>query len=112
MPPTKIVCDAKHVKYEPSEDEWACPFCGANGDDFYIDPEPGDFEAHEECVLLHEADLIVCNNCEKSITGKAFSARLVKKKNLVVCPCCKGKGYVVDDGKSPAKRRDRKDVAR
>lgn len=112
MPPTKIVCDAKHVKYEPSEDEWACPFCGANGDDFYIDPEPGDDLSNDECILLHETDLIVCNNCEKSIRGKAFSASLVKKKNLVVCPCCKGKGYVVDDGKSPAKRGDRKDVAR
>jgi uncharacterized protein YbaR (Trm112 family) len=105
----KKICEAKHVKYEPGKDEWACPKCG-EVELFYVDVNVED-ETDEECELLHEADLIVCDKCTKTITGKAFSALLVKKNNMVVCPCCKGKGYVVDDRKSKVEGRHRRGAA-
>lgn len=102
MPTTKMICKGKHVKYEPTEAEWLCPNCGAAEGDFCLSAYDVDENADEECELLHETDLIECVRCHKSIRGKALSAFVVKKNSLVQCPCCKGKGYVVDDGKKKA----------
>lgn len=87
-----MTCRAKHVKYEPTDEEWRCPKCGAGAGDFYCDTwEEG---ADEYCELLHESADVRCIMCDYKTTGKAFSALIVKKGNLVKCPCCKGKGFV------------------
>jgi len=87
-----VVCSAKHTAYQPTEDEWKCPYCGANSDSFWI--EEGAADANEDCVLLHNTDGATCTACGKWITGKAFAARLQKQHNLVPCEHCKGRGLV------------------
>lgn len=85
-------CEAKHCKYQPTNEEFHCPKCGAKMGDFCID-EP-DRSADSNCKLLHNSDFLLCYTCKYSATGKDFSAAIVKKKNLIPCPHCKGKGFV------------------
>ena len=92
-----MTCTLKHVKYEPTDEEWLCPKCGAEAGDFYIEARENENDSSPDCELLHEDDVLDCNGCGYSVSGKAFSALIVKKKNLVKCPCCKGKGYVTKD---------------
>ncbi len=83
-------CEAKHTKYQPTDEEFNCPKCGAKVGDFFKDDPVG----HDECELLHDEDNLCCATCGYGCSGKAFAARIVKAKNLVSCPCCKGKGFV------------------
>lgn len=88
-------CGEKHTLYQPTEEEWKCPRCG-EVEDFVIDN--GDLSyMDDDCVLLHEKDAITCGVCGKFVSGKTFAKNLQKAKNLVTCPCCKGKGLI--DGK-------------
>jgi hypothetical protein len=92
--------NSKHVIYEPittkdDTNEWFCPKCGCSqslepGFDFYIEENFGE----EGCELLHEDDYIICTKCGYETTGKKYVAQLLKKKNMVTCPCCKGQGAV------------------
>lgn len=89
-------CTLKHTKYQPTEAEFCCPKCGAGCGDFCVD-ESGNFE----CPDLHPDDGLVCmgkdgKGCpaEYGTSGQAFVTSLIKKKNLVPCTHCKGKGYV------------------
>ena len=91
----KAVCRAKHTRPQIPDADWRCSKCGANADDdrgFLIE-EP-DEHASEGCELLHETDEIYCWNCKVSTTGKKFAAAYAKQKALVLCPTCKGEGYV------------------
>lgn len=88
----QMTCNTKHTKYQPIDDEWACPNCGANADNGFCNTDP---TGHEDCELLHEEDWLSCENCpEFSIAGKQFAAKIVKNKNLISCPTCKGKGHI------------------
>lgn len=86
-------CTYKHTTYQPEDSEWACPKCGAKCEDgdFVVDTSP---DEEGNCILLHDRDELRCFKCDHSISGKAWANRLQKKKNLVECPCCKGKGLV------------------
>lgn len=89
---TDVNCNVKHTKYQPTDDEWKCPKCGATAnqpDGFFNDESE-----NNDCPTLHESDTLVCYRCGFSTSGKAFAARLQKAANMVPCPCCKGKGIV------------------
>lgn len=89
-----MTCTEKHTKYQPTQDEWKCPKCGAGVGTFYIDESP-----NHDCDLIHNEDTIMCmglngDRCDYLASGKSFVQNLVKKKNMVPCPHCKGKGMV------------------
>jgi hypothetical protein len=106
-----MTCLRKHVKYEPPEEAWLCPKCH-KGPDFSIDndidwdPALGD----ADCLLLHEDDRLSCFACGYVTNGKAFSALVAKKMNAITCPCCKGKGWVRNDGKTGKEASGSKDA--
>lgn len=86
-------CLSKHTRYDPTDEEWACPRCGeANPEHFYIYDDAPD--ADPDCPRLHADALIVCERCGYEGTGRALSLALRRKHNLVVCPCCKGRGFI------------------
>jgi Zn finger protein HypA/HybF involved in hydrogenase expression len=93
-----VKCDGKHTKYQPSDNEWRCPRCGASaalgvpgGNTFIIAAtEEG---ADENCTINHAGDELACD-CGYTTSGKAFAARLQKAANMVPCPACKGHGLV------------------
>jgi predicted methyltransferase len=47
--------------------------------------------------LLHEDDYIRCEKCGYTGYGKEVAEALKKKFNMILCPCCKGKGFVPKD---------------
>jgi hypothetical protein len=76
--------------------EFVCPKCGARAGVFCIDEGP-----NMECPDLHVDDEVHCygekssgEKCRHTMTGQGLATSVVKKKNLVQCPCCKGAGYV------------------
>jgi hypothetical protein len=97
MSEAKINCEAKHTKYQPTDEEFHCPKCGAKCGDFFKDDPVG----HEECDLLHDEDNLCCATCGYGCSGRALAARIVKAKGLVQCPCCKGTGMVKQDINGP-----------
>lgn len=83
-------CPYKHTKYDPTEEEFKCPKCGAVCGVFCVEEGP-----NEECLLMHEDDTLHCFECGYTTTGKAFVNKLLKDKSHVECPHCKGKGYII-----------------
>ena len=81
-------CPEKHTKYQPARKEYVCPKCKHSGEDFYVDSE------FFECSLVHDQDIVVCDNCQHGQSAKSFAAMAAKKRNLVKCPTCKGHGLV------------------
>jgi hypothetical protein len=79
-----LACTGKHTKYQPTQEEFCCPKCGAKCGDFCVD---------DDILNCYGVDAKGCPS-QYGVGGKAFAAGLVKKKNLVPCKCCKGKGYV------------------
>lgn len=89
-------CLAKHTVYQPSDDEWKCPQCGGDNSVFTINESVEN--ASEDCALVHEQDSVTCTKCGLDWSGKKITDLLMKKANLVPCPCCKGKGVVPKEG--------------
>ena len=85
-------CSAKHTAYQPTNDEWRCPKCGAGVEHFTI--YDSSESALDDCELLHKDDYLLCTNCNYESSGAAFSKLIMKQINVVECPCCKGKGVV------------------
>jgi hypothetical protein len=89
-------------------DLWRCPKCGASPKTdkggFVLD-EPFDNGEHESKEISPEDEVqgwtrnatLYCYECEYTTTTAKFFAQLLKKKNTVPCPCCKGSGYVSDN---------------
>jgi Zn finger protein HypA/HybF involved in hydrogenase expression len=91
-----VACHAKHTVYQPKDEDWKCPKCGANNEHFtIIDPTP---EADGDCVLLHATDECECTECGYGGAGVSVARALMKKENLVPCPHCKGRGVVQKTG--------------
>jgi prepilin-type N-terminal cleavage/methylation domain-containing protein len=98
----KIICPVKHTVPQIPDDEWKCPKCGAGVD--YKNPDTGHVEqgfiiqepaeGSIDCPMLHEADEVGCDHCGWGASGKKLAAMYAKAKDLVPCPCCKGKGMV------------------
>jgi len=87
-----MTCRGKHTKYQPTDEDFKCPKCGAGIDDNFIIDEPDEM-SDGECALLHENDVLYCPVCDEWLTGKQF-AILVAKNSMVKCQHCKGTGYV------------------
>jgi hypothetical protein len=92
----RLACTGKHTKYQPTEAEFTCPKCEAKVGDFCIDEC-----VNAECPDLHDEDGVACygkngKGCPANYgaSGKTFAALVVKKRNLVPCEHCKGKGFV------------------
>jgi hypothetical protein len=85
-----MFCEEKHTAHQLKSKEFRCPECkkGPDEDGLVIESS-----VREGCLLLHEKDFVSCP-CGYSATGKKFSAYLMKKKNISVCPSCKGKGVM------------------
>jgi Zn finger protein HypA/HybF involved in hydrogenase expression len=90
-------CQAKHTEYQPTEEEFVCPSCGKGPKDepqgLVVEGNDDD-GADTECPLLHPHDYLRCYTCDYDTGGQAFASSVAKKKNLVPCPTCKGKGMV------------------
>ena len=91
---SEINCNGKHTSFQPAENQFKCPKCGAESGNFYID-ESGD-GAHEECILLHIDDFCACTQCGYSASGAVVARALAKAGHvgMVKCSCCKGTGWV------------------
>jgi hypothetical protein len=91
-------CTRKHTKYQPLDEEFKCPRCGATPNtDLQFIQEPPKTEwgtLDDECTELHDDDMCNCNRCDYGVSGKSFAARLMKQNNLIPCPHCKGRGLV------------------
>ena len=87
-------CTEKRTKFQPTEEQWVCPVCGAGLEDFYIDECDCEWD---ECSFLHDCDIVTCRKCDKLWTGSSVAAKMAKLANLVQCPHCKGKGMVAKE---------------
>ncbi len=92
-------CTAKHTKYQPTDKEFRCPKCKAKVGDFAID-EPLE-TVDEDCTKLHVGEWLYCYKCSYGISAVVFTRQLMKVKNLVPCPCCKGTGLVAGTKAKP-----------
>ncbi len=82
-------CEIKHTIYQPSQEEFCCPKCAAEAGDFCVDESE-----NYECPDIHLSDLLICMKCKHETSGRTFVGRLLKRKNLIPCPHCKGSGVV------------------
>lgn len=85
-------CHGKHTKYQPTEDEFRCPRCGAEVGIFVVQETEGG--ANLDCELNHPGDSLGCDKCGYGTSGRAFAARVQREKGLVPCQHCKGTGLV------------------
>jgi hypothetical protein len=95
-------CARKHTKYQPTNEEFKCPRCGAtpDTDPQFVQEPPEDVwgSMDDSCDKLHDDDMCNCNRCEYGVSGKGFAARLAKQHKLVPCPHCRGTGLVKKEG--------------
>lgn len=95
---TKEQCAHKHTAYQPPEDEWRCPSCGAGIGTFHVDNDIAVSDDESRCDdLLHENDEVICSGCRFGTNGKNFAGRLQRMHSLVKCECCRGTGLVAKD---------------
>jgi Zn finger protein HypA/HybF involved in hydrogenase expression len=92
MMAAEIICAAKHTVFQPADDQWRCPGCGATNEHFYIDESAEN--SNEECGKLHEKDYVVCRKCDYGASGKALAKSMQEKYHYKTCPTCGGKGTV------------------
>jgi rubredoxin len=86
-----MACSTKHIPLPIPDEDWKCPACGAGEDQFYIDQMDSD---DPDCTLTHAGDVCVCYSCHGTWTLKTIINKWARKKNFVICPHCKGKGFV------------------
>lgn len=90
----EFTCKGKHTSFQPDNDQFKCPKCGAPSGNFYIDESGAN--AHEECTLIHTDDFCACVDCGYSASGASVARALMKAGHvgMVQCSCCKGTGWV------------------
>lgn len=104
-------CIYKHtVQISDDEEFWKCPKCGAGVE--YTDEYGGVQEGfvisdsvNYDCELLHEDDELECCRCGYTASGLEYIREYIKMKNLVKCPCCKGKGMITKNKAEEYKNR-------
>jgi hypothetical protein len=87
-----MTCEARHTKFQPSDDEWKCPKCGATSlEGFCID----DISCNSDinCNKLHCDDYCRCDQCGYHANGATIARRICEKIGLVKCECCNGTGF-------------------
>lgn len=89
-------CKKKHVAYQPTDEEFKCPSCGAKCGDFNLVSQCDDSDI--DCDLIHASDHAECDSCGFSISASRFSKDIQITKNLVPCDHCKGTGLVNKKG--------------
>ena len=89
-----MACNAQHTIYDPPDDQFRCPHCGAFQGQFYVE-EP-DVQSEEGCGRLHVNDELRCHSCGYGTMGDAFATFVMTKLNLKPCPTCKGQDVVAD----------------
>lgn len=82
-------CSLKHTKFQPTDDQWACPQCGARLPHFTIENS-----SNFDCELLHPDDEVLCEKCDVTYSGKEVATGISRKLSLVTCPMCRGTGHV------------------
>jgi hypothetical protein len=80
-----------HINNPIPDSEWECPKCGEK-EEFYID-EIYDC-GNAECEKEHDQDIVRCYKCDTAWTLKTIINKWKKKKNMILCPHCKGTGYI------------------
>ena len=85
-----------HTEYQPSDEEWKCPKCGAGAEDGFCiyDPSYCEDDGDENCPKLHNDDSIICEECEFSCSGEEFAKMAKEKSTKVKCSHCNGTGWV------------------
>ena len=94
-----VICSAKHTAFQPTDDQWQCPKCGAGSESFWI--EDADASSSDDCGKLHEKDTVICIQCEGGWSGQKVASILAKRLHLVTCPTCKGRGVVDGEESAP-----------
>ena len=94
-----MFCTYKHTSVQVSDEEWKCPKCGVGVEytDKYGDIQEGfviSDSVNYDCDLLHDDDEVECCRCGYTASGYKYVREYIKIKNLVQCPCCKGKGVI------------------
>jgi len=88
-----MACTVTHTNFQPSDDEWKCPKCGADSNaGFVINESPSGVDPL--CELLHTDDEVACYACDKAWSGSSIARVLYKRSLRVPCPHCKGTGCV------------------
>jgi hypothetical protein len=72
--------------------QWRCPSCDAGDGKLIIQDAPDD--AAFDCEALHVGDEVDCEQCGAGYSGRALANKLMKKADLVPCPCCNGQGAI------------------
>ena len=91
-------CKHRHTKVQVPDEEWVCPRCGArartgkSGEGWLVQDS-----SNFECDSLHVDDELGCEACGARMSGQTYSNWYRKKKSMVECPRCKGKGFVKRD---------------
>jgi hypothetical protein len=89
-----MTCKHKKTEYQPNENEWVCPFCGAESTadmEFCVEYSPCD-DYH--CEALHCGDEVYCSGCDETYTGEKIAKKMMEKKNAKRCPHCDGRGWL------------------
>jgi Zn finger protein HypA/HybF involved in hydrogenase expression len=86
-------CKGNHTSYNPTDEEFRCPKCGASHPDFYIEENESETDGFN-CRLLHNGDFLRCDKCDFTIYGQEFVKELLEIRSLKVCPYCDGKGKI------------------
>jgi len=82
-------CWYKLTEFQPTDEEWLCPRCGASNENFAVcDSSCG-------CDMLHDGDEVKCDRCSTEWSGKELAEEMVQRLNTVECSCCKGTGRVL-----------------
>jgi len=86
--------DGKPVGARICDSCWQCPKCGVG-----VCVDIDGVEYYDQGLIEEDAG-IYCYVCNRGWTAKALERALLKKKNRVKCPHCKGAGYVDGGNKS------------
>ncbi|MHA1167113.1 MAG: hypothetical protein ACTSRU_04785 [Candidatus Hodarchaeales archaeon] len=82
-----------HTKYQPNDEEWKCPKCGA-GVEYFTIYDSVDCVDDVDCCKLHNDDAVFCDKCDYSVSGRDLAKILKNKSNRSECPHCKGTGWI------------------
>ena len=63
-------CPGEHTEYQPTDDEWKCPKCGAGVEDFRIVAAD-----YPDCDKLHTTDIVTCHSAKCMLPPDYFPSQ-------------------------------------